>query len=935
MATILSNTSQVPYNSPGVYFRETDLTVISNRTGGFSAGAIGLMERGPAFEISNSTTWADRVARMGDLNPLFPSSYFAKQYLEQAKNYKEVRILGFEGYKDTVGYAITLAGVGSVAADLSDINNPTPLTIGPNGMMAVLKARPTSITGGAEIISVSVDQATYIDPLTGSSVTRASDFLFTLTISYKQPTTGTIDPDVVICSLRPESKDFITKKFGDDPKLLPMIGTKIAPLWVDFIIPSVVSRPTIDLSSGYYLPGTTIALNYLDLTQGECVFGTTFTFQNATITSVIPTSTETTVFVSGDITTWLTNGSAIEISGVSGTGNIAAINGNWQVASVTFTSAHTSFTLKDINSPNSLLNSIIPTSTLSGVSTPIIAKYIIPTWENEVLDFSGITYQTPQTPWFVSDGDANGHYKRLFRFWAISDGESANTEIKIEIANINTTTNSGNGSFDLYVRKWSDREDLAPVKLEIFTNLTMDPTSDNYIKRRIGNGEDFQLRSRYILIETNNDEQLNPDLLPWGCLGYPNITGNKLRDVPWTVDYDKTKPITKQTLGLASNKINMNSLMQAGYLTLKSSENVFGKGFHLNPLSNAALTTNQASSFVFAAPTIYKDALANTVQQQEKVRRSRFVVDFYGGFDGFNVYKDRAWGDPTSQDYAALEIAISMLADKEDINSDFTVLTTPDMNFQDHSTGCERVLDMVIARGDCLYIPDFSFDATADTNAAVDALVSSNMLGNNVAVYFPHLQIEDTKNKINRWIGPSLLALGTITYVSTNENVWQPPGGPTRTVTNNLVRTARRMNINDRETLFTANINPITSFPGSGYEIAGVRTTQVEFSALSFVHNRLLLCYAKKTLNQILRPLLFSLNGQLTKDRFLATVSPIFDRIKKLNGISDFLVTLEENDLTAADKTTLYGKITIVPLYPLERIIVDFNIADSIVTFNQ
>ena len=135
--------------------------------------------------------------------------------------------------------------------------------------------------------------------------------------------------------------------------------------------------------------------------------------------------------------------------------------------------------------------------------------------------------------------------------------------------------------------------------------------------------------------------------------------------------------------------------------------------------------------------------------------------------------------------------------------------------------------------------------------------------------------------------------------------------------------------------MFGANINPITIFPGSGYEIAGVRTTQEVFSALSFIHNRLLLCYAKKTLNQILRPLLFTLNGQLAEDSFTATVKPIFDRIKKLNGIADFAVNIVKNDLTAQDKTTLYGQIIIQPLYPVERIIVDFSIQDSIVSFNE
>ena len=934
MATNLINASQVPYNSPGVYFRETDLTVISRQTGGFSAAAIGLMEKGPAFEVSNSTSYEDRAFRLGDLNPDFPSSYFAKQYLEQARNYKEVRILGLEGYQDTIGYGITLAGVGSTATDLTDINNPEPLTPGPLGLMAILKARSTDITGGAEVVSVVVSAASYKDPLTGGTVSRASDYLFTLTINYKQPTSGSINPDVILLSLRPESKDYIVKKFGTDPLKTPLIGSAIAPLWVDFILPSVKSKPTIDLPSAYYVPGTTSAQNYLDITLGETIFGTTFTFQNGTIDGITPTTVNVTVSVTGDVTSWLTNGSAIEISGVVGTGNIAALNGTFKVASVAFASGHTTFLLKDTNT-NSDITNIISTSVLSNIAVATISKYIIPTWENQVLDFSGLTYTTPQTPWFVTDGDSTGHIKNLFRFWTISDGDSANTEIKVEIKNINTSSNNGDGSFDVVIRQWDDRDDLKQVQLEIYNGCTMQKNSSNYILRRIGDGDEFPLKSRFVFIEMNKTIEIDDDDIPFGCLGYPNITGMKFRDVPWTLDYDKTKTSAKQTLGLANNSINMNSAMFDGYLRLKSGSTVMGKGFHINPNNNATLTSVQASVFNFASPNIYKDMLGNTVLPTEKVNRNKFVVDFYGGFDGFNIYSTRNWADPSSADYQALQLAINQLSDKEDINSDFTILTTPDINFQDHGPACNLVLDMVNGRGDCLYIPDLAYDADADSNNAVDVLNSSNMLSNNVAVYFPWIQVNDPLNNTPVWMPPSLLALGTITYVSTNEQVWQPPGGSIRTITNNLIRSRRRLNIADREILFTANINPITTFPGSGYEIAGVRTTQFDFSALSFIHNRLLLCYAKKVLTQVLRALLFQLNGQVTQDAFLAVVRPIFDRIKKLNGIADFAVDIVTNDQTAADKTTIYGKVTIVPLYPVERIVVDFTLADSIVSFNQ
>ncbi len=972
MAVSSNQQATVPYNSPGIYFQETDLTTITQQVGGFSAGAIALTEKGPAFSVSTSTTFTDRAFRLGDQNPAFPSSYFAKQYLEQAQTYREVRMLGLQGYSDTVGYGITIANTSPTPSTAADLSAPTPLAPGTYGLVCVMKARPISVTTGAEVVSVIVQEATYIDPLTGFTVTRASDYLFQLQISYLQPLVGSIVPDVVLVSLRPESKDYIYKKFGSNPLATPLIGNKIAPLWIDFIIPSVVSMPTIASTQAYYIPGIPGAPSaYIDLTLGETAFGSTFTSQQGTANpndSIIPGTIAPIVSMgvttgvqvvldgsTGDVTVsgagWLLVGSDIFLEGITGTGNIGALNGAWQVGSadfgVTF-AGQTTFTLLDIATGNPV-TSIIPTSTLStSTSAPIptVVQYIPPTWEPSMLNMESV-FTTPSTPWFVSDGNANGHIKQLFQFWSISDGTSANTEIKIEIANINPSTNTtsgqGNGSFTVIVRDWNDTEDGAGrTALETYTNVNMDPADNNYILRKIGDGDNFPLQSSFIFISMNTEIEIEPNDLPWGCLGYPNIgvgdaTTMLIQDVPWTTDYVKTKSTAKQALGLASNSINMNAPVFPSLLSYKSNPAITGRGFHLNPNQNSNLVTLQANTLTFAPPTIYVDLLGNPVTPLAKIAASGFVVDFYGGFDGWNVYSSRTWSDPSSPDFQSLTLAIAAFADKEDVNSDFTVLTTPDLDIDNDSYACSTVLEMVNNRGDCLYIPDFQYDPSADPQVAVASLIGSNMMSNNVAMYFPYLQMQDTLNNVNNWLPPSILALGTIAYVATNEQVWQPPGGSIRTITNNLIRSRRRLNQSDREILFsnsTASINPITTFPGSGYEIAGVRTTQSDFSALSFIHNRLLLCYAKKILTQILRPLLFSLNGALTQDIFLSTVRPIFARIKKLNGIADFKVNIVNTDnSTAGDLTTIYGQIVIQPLYPTERIICDFVIADNAVSF--
>jgi len=944
----LKASTRNPYDSSGIYFTETDLTYVSNNTGSFSAASIGLTEKGPAFQITNSSSFDDRSVKLGGINQEYPTSFYARQFLEQSTGFKEVRLLGLEGYKDLTGWAIGLNISGSEAS----VPGNSPLAYGEGGLHVILKERPIDLTGRPSIATVEVSEATYTDPLTGLSTSAATDYLFSLVITYEDSTTETI-----ICSLRPESKDYILKKIWDKPfkltsekvKKFPTIKNKICPLWIDFIVPSKKTRPSISKPYGYYLPGSTITQNYLPLLTGNISFGTTFIYNTTTVSNVeILTSSSTVlgtrISVPGNITSWWTGSGlkAITLSGITGTGNIILSNGTFIVDNVTYnsTTTTTSFDLYNYDdslaagTPTTALTIITSSSTYTGTGGSA-SKYLIPTFENEVLDFQDVVFQTPITPWIVSDGDSNGDFTKLFRFWSISDGESANTEIKIEIKNINPAGNNGFGTFDVIVRAFDDREDLEINILEAYTGLTMQKSSDNYILKKIGNGEEFVLRSRFIFIEMNAEGNLEDDLLPYGSLGYPNLSGNIMSKINWTLDYDQTKPISKQTLGLASNKVNMfKDIAESQLKYINTTNTELDKGFHLNPNNNSQFVTDQGNVFQFASQNIYKDILGNTISASEKIKRNKFVVDFYGGFDGWNVYSERTFGVTNSKDYKALVRGLECLKDKEGLDADFTILVTPDFYIDNDSSAVEATLDMVNYRGDCMYIPDLKYDKESDPQIAADTIIYSNIRSNNVAVYFPWLQIEDTVDKINSWLPPSLLALGTIAYIAQNENIWQPPGGSIRTVTNNLVRTRRRMKLEDREILKSASINPITLFPGSGYEITEVRTTQEKFSALSFIHNRLLLCYAKKTLNQILRPLLLELNGDLVKERFIAVVDPIFNRIKKLNGVEEYKIeVLDRPELN--DRTTLYGRITIIPLYALEKIEVNFTIKDSAVSFND
>jgi hypothetical protein len=75
----------------------------------------------------------------------------------------------------------------------------------------------------------------------------------------------------------------------------------------------------------------------------------------------------------------------------------------------------------------------------------------------------------------------------LFHFECMSDGSVANNNFKVSIDNIRKSTdpNYKYGTFDVLIRRFGDN-DFAPEVLERYTGCSMDPTSDNFIAKKIG-----------------------------------------------------------------------------------------------------------------------------------------------------------------------------------------------------------------------------------------------------------------------------------------------------------------------------------------------------------------------------------------------------------------------------------------------------------------
>ena len=171
-------------------------------------------------------------------------------------------------------------------------------------------------------------------------------------------------------------------------------------------------------------------------------------------------------------------------------------------------------------------------------------------------------YTTPKTTPFISQPYGKAEFD-LFHFECIDDGSYANEKFKISIAGLKASTNEKQpfGSFEVQVRSFEDSDGNSSI-LERYPNCSLDPKSDRYIARLVGDKKvrfDFDqedpderrlvVTGKYpnvsarirIVMNEQADKGLTPkDALPFGYRGIPTIkTTDTLTDsptAPLTVD---------------------------------------------------------------------------------------------------------------------------------------------------------------------------------------------------------------------------------------------------------------------------------------------------------------------------------------------------------------------------------------------------------------
>lgn len=195
----------------------------------------------------------------------------------------------------------------------------------------------------------------------------------------------------------------------------------------------------------------------------------------------------------------------------------------------------------------------------------------------------------------------------------------------------------------------------------------------------------------------------------------------------------------------------------------------------------------------------------------------------------------------------------------------------------------------------------------------------------------------DKYNNIYRWIPLNGDMAGLCVRTDDNTDPWFSPAGYSRGAVKNVVKLAWNPNQAQRDTIYSAAVNPVVSLPGQGTLLFGDKTLTTQPSAFSRINVRRLFIVLEKAISNASKFSLFELNDEFTRAQFVALVEPFLRDIKGRRGIYDYRVVCDSTNNTQAviDSNRFVGDIYIKPARSINYIQLNFIAVRSGVQFSE
>lgn len=302
-------------------------------------------------------------------------------------------------------------------------------------------------------------------------------------------------------------------------------------------------------------------------------------------------------------------------------------------------------------------------------------------------------------------------------------------------------------------------------------------------------------------------------------------------------------------------------------------------------------------------------------------------------------YSLTAGTDDNAPTSGEIMTAFGLLEDAETVDVNL-LFVTPGDNGGDDITIANYLLGVATARKDCLaFISPPVEDTVGTTQPAVDVKAFADQLTSTSygVIDSTALKVYDKYNDVYRWIPAAGHMAGLCANTDSIADAWFSPAGFTRGQLLGVTKIAFNPKQADRDTLYKARVNPITSFPGQGIVLYGDKTAQSKPSAFDRINVRRLFIVLEKAVATAAKYQLFEFNDDFTRAMFRNMVEPFLRDVKGRRGLTDFAVVCDGTNNTGEiiDTNQFVADIYIKPARSINFITLNFIATRTGVEFSE
>jgi hypothetical protein len=400
-----------------------------------------------------------------------------------------------------------------------------------------------------------------------------------------------------------------------------------------------------------------------------------------------------------------------------------------------------------------------------------------------------------------------------------------------------------------------------------------------------------------LIIRRGDDNNAQPNILEtWANLSLdpqlPNYVSRVIGDLKPV--YDVTNGFVNYTGSFA----NASQYVRVSSVTTPNVDSIDNNGFYKSGSYSGSLPNLGSGSF---GGSFAGGVAATTTRQLMNEDITATNIQGYSPNDYLNAF--------------------TLLTNQDEYQ--FNILLAPGVGLD--GSAADNAISCVESRGDAIAIVDNGIYGTSITAATTNAAGQSSNYG---ATYYPWVQLFSTNLGKVVWCPPSVVMGGVYAFNDQVGAEWFAPAGLNRGGIPSVVRAERRLSQSDRDTLYSANVNPLATFPGNGVVAFGQKTLQRKQTSLDRVNVRRLLISLKGFVGNVARTLVFEQNTAVTRNRFLSQVNPYLESVVQRQGLFAFKVVMDDTNNTpdVIDRNQLVGTIYIQPTKTAEFIILNFNI---------